>query len=42
MRMRSAEVWEMNWDGVSAHVVDASRPKGEVLTQLKELVWSQL
>jgi thymidylate kinase len=42
VRVRSAEVWGINWDGVSAHVIDASRPKGEVLTQLKGLVWSQL
>jgi len=42
VRVRSAEVWEINWDGVSAHVIDANLPKGEVLSELKGLVWSQL
>ena len=42
VRARSSEIWEMNWDGLPAYVVDAGHPKSEVLSGLKELVWAHL
>jgi len=42
VQMRSQEVWELDWRQINAHVIDASRPQKEVLTNLKSLVWSNL
>jgi thymidylate kinase len=42
VRARASEIWEINWDGLPAHVVDAGRPKSEVLSGLKDLVWAHL
>ena len=42
VRARCAEVWRADWAGTSAVVVDAGRPKEEVLTEVKAGVWSRL
>lgn len=42
VRERSTEIWELNWDPAVAHVIDASKSKNEVLTELKALIWSEL
>jgi len=42
VRERSTGVWELNWDYTQAHVIDASRPQAEVLSELKSLIWSRL
>ncbi len=42
VRARSALVWKIDWSKTSAHVLDASLPKEEVLAQLKALVWGHL
>ena len=42
VRERSTGVWELNWDCTQAHVIDASRPQAEVLSELKSLIWSRL
>lgn len=42
VRERSSEVWGIDWAGSGAHVVDASKPREEVLAELKSLVWSEL
>jgi thymidylate kinase len=42
VRPRSSEVWNLDWRSTAAHVVDAGRPKAEVLTDLKSLVWSEV
>ncbi len=39
---RSSEIWNLDWSTSSAHVIDASRPKPDVLSDLKALVWSNL
>lgn len=39
---RSSEVWEMDWKQTPAWVVDASRPKEEVLSEVKRIVWAHL
>ncbi len=42
VRARGAEVWNIDWRGSRAHVVDASQPEDAVARELKALVWSVL
>lgn len=42
VRPRSTEVWQADWTTSRAHVVDAGRPKHDVLAAVKAIVWSQL
>ncbi len=42
VRARSRIIWETDWSGTGAHVVDAGRPLPEVLADLKTLVWSEV
>jgi thymidylate kinase len=40
VQARSQEIWEMDWRHTRAHMIDASRSRAEVLSELKSLVWS--
>jgi thymidylate kinase len=42
VRTRSRVIWETDWSGTPARVVDASRPLNEVLGELKTWLWSAL
>ncbi|MGI9104978.1 MAG: hypothetical protein ACR2G4_01870 [Pyrinomonadaceae bacterium] len=42
IRTRSRELWEQDWDGTRACVVDAGRPAAEVLAHLQKVVWENL
>lgn len=42
VRERSTEIWNIDWEHTDAHIMDASRSKTDVLTQLKTLIWSEL
>jgi hypothetical protein len=42
VRARSAEIWDLDWGQTPAHFIDASRPRAEVLSELKALIWSEL
>lgn len=42
VRARGAEVWNIDWHGSRAHVIDASQPADAVARELKALVWSTL
>jgi thymidylate kinase len=42
VRARGAEVWNIDWRGSRAHVIDASQPEDAVARELKALVWSAL
>ena len=42
VRARSAEIWELDWRQTPAYIIDASRSRAEVLSDLKNLIWSQL
>ncbi len=42
VRARGAEVWNIDWRGSRAHVVDASQSEDSVARELKALVWSTL
>jgi hypothetical protein len=35
-------IWETEWAGTGAHVVDASQPLGEVILRLKSIIWFSL
>jgi thymidylate kinase len=39
---RSREIFERDWGGTRAHVIDAGRPADEVLLAVKAHVWNQL
>ncbi|HJS49468.1 MAG TPA: hypothetical protein VJ745_04030 [Gaiellaceae bacterium] len=42
VRARGAEVWNIDWRGSRAHVIDASQTEEAVVRELKALVWSVL
>jgi thymidylate kinase len=42
VRSRAGELWNVNWSNTPAHVVDASKSKTEVLSDLMTLIWSYL
>ena len=39
---RSTEIWQLNWENTDAFVIDASKPRQEVASELKTLIWSRL
>ena len=42
VRSRAGEIWNVDWSKTPAHLVDASKTKTEVLTDLMSLIWSNL
>ena len=42
VRGRWKEMWQVDWDAMGAHVIDAGRSREEVLHHLKSLVWSKV
>ena len=42
VRTRCREIWEKDWTGSGAHVVDAGRPQPEVIAYLKQWIWREL
>jgi thymidylate kinase len=42
LRPRSEEIWRKDWAGTPAIVIDAGRPKAEVLSEIRSVVWSKL
>lgn len=42
VRSRSRELWEVDWEGTRAHVVDAGQPIEAVRAELQALVWKNL
>jgi thymidylate kinase len=42
VRTRGRTIWETEWTGTRAELVDAARPLGEVLDDLKARVWPSL
>ena len=42
VRARSQEVWELEWEGLPAHIIEADKSQAEVLAEIKSLVWSYL
>lgn len=42
LRLRSEEVRGIDWRGTPAVVIDAGRPKADVLSEIRSVVWSRL
>jgi len=42
VRARSREIWQLDWRGTRAQVVDASRPLEQVRSEIRSLVWTEL
>lgn len=42
VRERNKEIWERDWADVDAYVIDGSKAKQEVLSEVKALLWSEL
>jgi thymidylate kinase len=42
VRPRSQEIWEADWTGTPAHVIDAGKSAAEVLNELRAHVWQQI
>jgi thymidylate kinase len=42
VRSRAGEIWNVDWSKTPAHIVDASKTKTEVLSDLRNLIWSNL
>lgn len=42
LRPRSEEVWRIDWRATPAIVIDAGKPKAEVLSEIRSVVWSRL
>lgn len=42
VRSRNRIMWEIDWSATAAHVINADRPLGDVVADLKALVWAEL
>jgi thymidylate kinase len=42
VRARAGEVWRADWAKTPAHMIDAGKSKSEVLSELKNLIWTHL
>jgi len=42
VRVRSTEILGVDWQNSNAHIVDSSKSKIDVMTELKALIWSEL
>lgn len=39
---RSSEIWNLDWSDTFARVVDANRPRDEVIEEVRTLIWADL
>ncbi len=42
VRHRAEEIWQLGWGDVPAVVIDAGRPKDEVLAEIRSAIWARL
>jgi thymidylate kinase len=42
VRSRAGEIWNVDWSKTPAHIIDASKSKTEVLSDVMSLIWSSL
>jgi thymidylate kinase len=42
VRRRWDDIWGVDWEAAGAHVVDAGRPREDVLATVRSLVWSEI
>jgi thymidylate kinase len=42
VRSRAGEIWNVDWSTAPAHIIDASKGRDEVLSDIMALIWSNL
>ncbi len=42
VRLRSTEMWNQNWEGTNAYVIDANQPAADVLAEVQSIIWARL
>ena len=42
VRQRAAEIWDLDWSGLNAVVIDAGAPKDRVLAEIRSAIWARL
>ncbi len=42
VRIRSTEIWDIDWQHTGVKIIDASRSQVEVISSVKSLIWSNL
>ena len=42
VRSRSQEIWDIDWNGSNAYVINAAQPVEDVLKQLQSIIWAKL
>ena len=42
VRGRAQELWEQDWDGSGAYVINAEQSAEDVLAQLQSIIWAKL
>jgi thymidylate kinase len=42
VRGRWQQIWDIDWDALGAHVVDATRPEKDVLEEVKNIIWDRV
>jgi thymidylate kinase len=42
VRPRSEEIWQIDWHGTPAVVIDTAPPKGQVLSEIRAAIWSRV
>ncbi|MFN2491851.1 MAG: hypothetical protein ABR501_03090 [Pyrinomonadaceae bacterium] len=42
VRLRSRELWERDWEGTNACVIDAGQPAADVIAEIQCLIWARL
>jgi hypothetical protein len=42
VRARARVIWDIDWAGTGAHLVDAGRSLTDVMGELKTIVWSEI
>lgn len=42
VKIRSTEVWEIDWKQTQAHIIDGHKSPTEVLSEIKSLIWSEI
>ena len=42
VRIKNQAIWKQEWSGKTIHVIDASQPASEVMSQIQSLVWKKI
>jgi thymidylate kinase len=42
VRARTREIWQLDWRGTNAQILDANQPLEQIRSELRSLLWSEL